>query len=129
MTLLGGEQLARRPERREGPTGHLARVASPAPAIATHSGDDPPRHPRTGQGTVESLEVGIAGAGAASLVLEEAFQKMTDPQHGSPHGGRRLGVGGVEWGVEKHQAGRELFWLGHVTNIITNGGYVTRPHP
>ena len=73
--------------------------------------------------------VGIAGAGAASHVLEEAFQKITDPQHGSPHGGRRLGVGGIEWGVEKTQARRELFCGQHVTNITINGGYVTRPHP
>jgi hypothetical protein len=31
--------------------------------------------------------------------------------------------------VEKNEAGRELFWLGHVTNITVYAGYVTRPHP
>lgn len=129
MTLLGGEQLARRPERREGPTGHLARVAPPPPAIATDGGNNPPRHSRTGQGAVEALEVGVAGAGPSSLILKETLQEVTDPQHGGSHRSGRLDFGRVEWGVEKREAGGELFWWRHVTNITVFDGYVTPPLP
>lgn len=121
--------MARRPERREGPTGHLAGIPAPPPAVATHRGDDPSRQPRPGKGAVELGEIGVTHAGPASLILQETLDEVAHAQHGGPHCGAWLGFGGVEWGVEKGEAGWELFWLRHVTNITAYAGYVTLPPP
>ncbi len=129
MTVLGGEQLPRGPQRREGSTAHLAWVTTPPPAIATYRGDDPAGLPRTSQRPIELVEVGVAHPSAARFVLEQALKELPDTQHGRSHCRRRLRFGGIEWGVEKHETGWELIWKGHVTNVTVYGGYVTQPPP
>jgi len=102
---------------------------SPPPTVAPHGGDDPARLPGSGQGAVEALEIGVTDSGTASLILKETLEEITDAQDGGPDRGGRPRFRGVEWGVEKNEASRELFWLGHVTNIALYGGYVTPPLP
>lgn len=129
MTVLGGEQLPRGPQRREGATGHLAWITTPPPAIATHRGDDPAGLPRTIQRAIELGEVGVAHPSAARFVLEQALKELPDTQHRRSHRRRRRRFGGIERGVEKHETGWELIWMGHVTNVTVYGGYVTQPPP
>lgn len=75
------------------------------------------------------LEIGVTDSGAASLILKETLKEVADAQDGGPDRSGRLRLRGVEWGVEKDEAGGELFWLGHVTNVMLYGGYVTPPLP
>jgi hypothetical protein len=121
--------LSRRPERRERPSGHLAWVVTPPPAIASYGGDDPPRHPGTRERTIQLLEVGITCPRAPRFIAQEPLEQFPDTQHGSPHRSYRLRLGGVERGVEKGEAGWELLWLRHVTNVIDFDGYVSPPPP
>jgi len=123
MTIIRGQQLRHRPDCPEASPGHLSRIATPAPAIAAHRGDDATRRPGTRQQARQRCQIVITGPSTRSFVTEDAIEEISNLEDRDPNPWLGDRVGRIKWGVEKFQYGEISVWREHVMSIICFGGY------